>query len=498
MGIRINTNIPALSALRSLRENDQHQSIALERLASGIKIRDASDDPLGLTISESLRSQMSRLKKAVENTKNAINLLSSSEQALAQVTELLISIRRSLLFALNGTASKAQLAAEQDAIDNAIMAIQRITETTKFTGLRLLDGSSGFIVSNASPNQLLEIKPFLIHLNPVAEATTFTLEVTNVARQAQALAGSSTSLTSLAADGEVTLSITGPLGTESVSLASGTTSGQLANIINQIRGFTGIYASGAYLVTQQYGSKATLRIEQIGGEGRFLGGDPSAPGFAGIGSIWFDRGQNAVAIFEGTPVSGDGNRLKLNTPIFTGEIMLNPPTNQDPQRGPGTTGIFNFTIRKSGLIFQLGPLAELPDQTTLGIPNMGPEGLGSTSVILGGKEIGGFLSSLASGGQNDVLTNPENGLEILSEAFYRVSQIRALLGSFIAEVARPLQNAQEIAIENITASESEIRDANFAQEVATLTRSQVLFRAAISVLAQTNMVPQTVLQLLQY
>ncbi len=58
-------------------------------------------------------------------------------------------------------------------------------------------------------------------------------------------------------------------------------------------------------------------------------------------------------------------------------------------------------------------------------------------------------------------------------------------------------NSLEVAQENITASESSIRDADFATETSNLTRAQVLSSAATSVLAIANQTPQNVLKLLQ-
>ncbi|MDQ7779346.1 MAG: flagellin, partial [Planctomycetota bacterium] len=68
MGLRINTNIPSIRAIRNLRINDLKQQVSLERLSTGLRINRASDDPSGLVISELLRSQIRGLKQAAENT----------------------------------------------------------------------------------------------------------------------------------------------------------------------------------------------------------------------------------------------------------------------------------------------------------------------------------------------------------------------------------------------------------------------------------------------
>ena len=85
---------------------------------------------------------------------------------------------------------------------------------------------------------------------------------------------------------------------------------------------------------------------------------------------------------------------------------------------------------------------------------------------------------------------------ILDSAIDQISDIRAFLGAFANDNVEPTKRELEVHIENLQASESTIRDLDFAAETAELTRTQVLFQAGVSVLAQANALPQAVLQLL--
>ena len=69
MGLRINTNIPALTALRMMNRSDANLTTSLQRLATGLRINTAADDPSGLVISEQLRAQIGSLKQAAENAR---------------------------------------------------------------------------------------------------------------------------------------------------------------------------------------------------------------------------------------------------------------------------------------------------------------------------------------------------------------------------------------------------------------------------------------------
>ncbi|OHB70071.1 MAG: hypothetical protein A2W23_08330 [Planctomycetes bacterium RBG_16_43_13] len=497
MGLRINTNVPSLVALRNLAVTDSNQIKTFERLSTGLKINRSSDDPNGLALAENLRSQIIGLRQAVENTETAGNLVSTADAALEQITTLLQGLQKSLVFAMGG-ATREQIAAEQDAVDSAIDAIKRMASTTRFGDTQLLDGSSGFLIENISSSGILEVKPTSVRLNPSTPSTVFTIDVTVSATQAVALAGSSSALTSIAASGgTVVLQLTGPIGTETINLASSATVSDMMSAVNSLRGFTGIYASGGFLFTENFGTNASMRIEQIGGAGVFAGGSVSAPGFNSVGDIYFTEGRNAVATFQGVTVSGQGNLLSLNTPYFVGDILLNPVPNQDPVRGPGSTGIFSFEIRQSGLLFQFGSEATAINQKVLGISNVSPAFLGSPKIRIGGIETGGFLDSVITGGDNDLFTNPVNGKQVADDSLKDVVSLRSVLGAFVADVVEPTRDAQDVAIENLTASESNIRDADFAVEVAAMTRNQVLFQSGISVLAQANLTPQMVLQLLQ-
>ena len=133
MGLRINTNISAITALRILKTNQRSQATSLERLSTGLRINRGADDPSGLVISEQLRTQLKALDQSVSNSQNANNLLNVADAALAEVSNLLVDIQTSITFAQNtGGSTPEQIAAEQDAVDQAVAAIDRIATTTRF------------------------------------------------------------------------------------------------------------------------------------------------------------------------------------------------------------------------------------------------------------------------------------------------------------------------------------------------------------------------------
>jgi flagellin len=91
----------------------------------------------------------------------------------------------------------------------------------------------------------------------------------------------------------------------------------------------------------------------------------------------------------------------------------------------------------------------------------------------------------------------DEALRIIDAAIQQVSRIRGDIGSFQRYVLESNIRALNVARENVMASESTIRDADFATEVTMLTRQQILMQSGMAVLAQANNVPQMVLSLLR-
>src|ERR1700733_2195426 len=93
MGLRINTNVPALVAQRNLRTTRMSLDKTLERLASGSRINHAGDDAAGLAISESLRAQIRGMGQAERNAQDGISLVQVAEGALGEISNILIRMR---------------------------------------------------------------------------------------------------------------------------------------------------------------------------------------------------------------------------------------------------------------------------------------------------------------------------------------------------------------------------------------------------------------------
>ncbi|MDR2737096.1 MAG: flagellin, partial [Gracilibacteraceae bacterium] len=91
--------------------------------------------------------------------------------------------------------------------------------------------------------------------------------------------------------------------------------------------------------------------------------------------------------------------------------------------------------------------------------------------------------------------NANAAITKFDDAINKVSEERSKLGAIQNRLEHTINNLQ-VASENLTASESRIRDADMAAEMSAFVKSQILSQAGVSMLAQANQVPQTVLKLL--
>jgi len=142
---RINTNISALSAQKSLANSQGALTEALTRLSTGLRINVGKDDPAGLIASEVLRADITATGRAITNSERANQVIATADSALGQVSALLNDIRGLVTEAANeGALSDEQIAANQLQIDSSLEAINRIAQMTQFQGRKLLDGSLNF------------------------------------------------------------------------------------------------------------------------------------------------------------------------------------------------------------------------------------------------------------------------------------------------------------------------------------------------------------------
>ncbi|HOQ90414.1 MAG TPA: flagellin FliC, partial [Candidatus Hydrogenedentes bacterium] len=141
MGLRINTNVAALNAARTLRNSTIDLNRSLERLSSGLRINRAADDAAGLAIAEGFRSVVRGSRVASRNSQDGINLVQTAEGALTEAANVLQRIRELAIQAANGTNSDANRTALDLEVRQLLGQIDVIALDTEFNSIYVLSAA---------------------------------------------------------------------------------------------------------------------------------------------------------------------------------------------------------------------------------------------------------------------------------------------------------------------------------------------------------------------
>jgi len=467
---RINTNVSSLIAQRVLTRNNNSLNKSLERLSTGLKINSGADDPAGLIVSENLRDEKAGITQAIDNANRASNIIGTAEGGLSEVSSLLTQLQSLVSQSANsGGLSKEEVDANQLQVDSILSTVNRIAQSTSFQGKKLLNGSYSYTTSGVASTSFDNVQINAAKI-PSGKTVNVVVEVTTSAQTAQlgytggAIAG-----------GNVTIEIAGNTGTEQLSFASGTTVSAVAAGINSVTTATGVSAtvSGTDLRIEstEFGSDNFVSVKAVAGSFSVSGGASGK-----------DYGRDAAVTINGASAQAHGKAISFRSSNLDIEFDLDATFN--------TPGTDSFHITGGGAEFALGSKVTEANKASLGISSVSTGSLGDSTS--------GFLSSLASGGANSLTSNNlVTAQKVIDKAIKQVSSLRGRLGAFQKFTIGSTINSLGVAYENVSASESAIRDTDFAQETANLTRNQILSQAATTVLAQANAAPQNALSLLR-
>jgi len=267
----------------------------------------------------------------------------------------------------------------------------------------------------------------------------------------------------------------GTTGSEVFNVSAGTGIDDLISQINLVSDATGITASKdgttLTLTSKAYGSDAIVDLRVIE---EATGGTLTAEVGAGIR----DTGADIQAKVNGVDASGRGNKLTVNTATLDLQLTVDDGSSTD----------LGFAINGGGALFQLGADVVGNQQARIGINSVNTARLGGAS---------GKLFQLGSSGDAALAVDPNKAAKIVTEAIDQVTSLRGRLGAFQATTLESNMVSLNETVANLQEAESSIRDADFAQESAKLTRAQILVQSGTNVLSLANQNPQNVLSLLR-
>jgi len=138
----INTNISSLNAQRNLSASQSSLATSLQRLSTGLRINSAKDDAAGQAISTRMTAQINGMQQASRNANDGISMSQTAEGAMGSINDILLRMRDLSVQASNGTNGTNERATIQNEVDQLYQEIDRISGSTEFNGLKLLDGSA--------------------------------------------------------------------------------------------------------------------------------------------------------------------------------------------------------------------------------------------------------------------------------------------------------------------------------------------------------------------
>lgn len=613
MGLRINQNLSANTALNYVRNNDVGLNKAIERLSSGLRIVRGADDPAGLIISEKYRAQVDGLGQATSNAKDGINMVQTAEGSLDEVSSILRSMRNLALHAANtGPNDSEALAADQKQINEAIATLDRIASTTQFGSKKVLDGSAGTSatvtdanVSFVSGSESTKANTYAVNVTQAAAKGKVTSNAgagAGVGRTVAQFDGANAAAGNL--DGTATLTLNGALTGGSAINVSLTGGDDLDAIVSKINADSNVQASG--LTASNNGGKLKLVSDRLsqGGNAELsvsiaagtstneaavsgLSGAEVTATAAASGSsklragelLTFTNGTNTtnVNLTAGTSLAAAVS--SINNALHNSGIKMTASfdssarfTLENDEYGSGSTianafsssasgsqstGLAgasgtSYNVAASGAIlsgaagaagqdvagtiggfaatgsgqFLTGDTGTDVEDLKLRVTASSAGAYGSVNVSNNSLkfQIGAFdhqtvslsidsvsSSRLGSGATGtsqmsqvdlahiDVTSGngagAQDALRVIDSAIGQVSTMRSKIGAFQKDVLESTVRSLSSAQQNITASESNIRDADFAEEMLKFSRGQILAQTGFSMLTQANQSAQQVLRL---
>ncbi len=503
----INQNISALSTFNALTKNTKATEKAIGNLSTGRRINSAADDAAGLAITEKMRGQISGLKQSSSNAQNGISLLQTAEGGLDQTHSILQRMRALAVQSATDTNTADDRQKIQGEVDQLAKEISRISNTTEFNTQNLLAGGmSDTFHIGANANQNLSVSVTAMDAQSLGVASN-TITAASVAPNSTGL--NITSVSRGIAAGSFRIQST---------LTAASMNNQVTTSSSAVTNTALLAATAGTSYTGSVDANYTVKIASVTSTGTAAAGSSTVASISYStdgGTSWKNLSGNFVA-----GVKVDGMTFKFAASSASSASTLQHYTVGDS---------YNFSV-KAGY-----DTLQLKDHTAAGV-NIGPATIvhkGDTSAVVGDGDSGqtvslqftyskltsASLTALAKSttskaavltGTGGVASNAtvvagidvstqdasNTAITTIDKAINTVSQQRSQLGAYQNRLTNTIDNLNT-SNENITASESRIRDVDMALEMSTYQKNNILQSAATAMLAKANQQPQSVLQLLQ-
>jgi flagellin len=467
----INTNVASLNSQRQLNKSQASLDTSLERLSSGLRINSAKDDAAGLAISQRMTAQISGMNVAVRNANDGISLAQTAEGTLSSISDNLQRMRELAVQSANASNSTTDRVAIQQEVSQLSAEIDRVATQTDFNGTKLLDGSFSaqqFQVG-ANVGQTITVTQIdSARTSALGQFTGFQLNNQTIgtasdtaAAKSITVGGATISLGTIANDGKALAAAMNASGIGGLTVTANATAVASATttVSTTTAGTATLAINGLTITLNATTNGATNRanaVTAINAQSTVTGVVATDDG-TGVKLAAQDGRNITVGGFAlGTAVATTIADFGLAAAATTGSTV-----NVTYQAAKGTTGNMTFT----------------------GAFNPGAQAIGVTGTAINAIDV------TTQQGANTALT-------AIDAALASVNSSKANLGAIQNRFTSVVANLQSTS-ENLSASRSRIRDADFAEETANMSKANILQQAGTAMLAQANSKPQNVLSLLK-
>ena len=535
MSFRINTNITSLSSNNSTERTNKKLTASLEHLSSGLRINKAADDASGMTVANSLRSQASSLEQSIASGNDAIGVLQTADYAMAEQIEIIDTIRVKAIQAANDFHTRdSRLAIHQD-IMRLLEEFDNIANTTTFNGHKLLNGnfSNKNFQMGAYSNEIISItipradSKAVGHLSFATSSPLMYENTNNFAR----------------AEWTFTLNY-GTIGNEKLEFNF---TGQdlltqglkyITDRVNAVHVETGIRASarsdlatnrifGSTLIPgpvdlsiNGYKILSNATVQADDADDMVLNAINSQSSLTGVTATIDSDGRMMLNSHKNLPIHiktsdagakgalglsfNDTSKTKtLNDVLLLGELTFSKqgsiptsysikPANKiaENQKGVFSDGISKDEKTK----FEDN---QTPHKAAVNLHDFLTEPMSGTLAKAMGHGVVGTQGSNVTQ-EPGVLTynGSQTLIDIAVVALGDLDRIRSDIGSIQNQITATINNISVTHL-NIKAAESQIRDVDFANEVAQFNKQNILSQSGSYASAQANQIQQAIIRLLQ-
>ncbi|MEE2906933.1 MAG: flagellin [Planctomycetota bacterium] len=488
----INTNITAFMAHRALSGHNQRMFDSLRHLSTGLRMENAQDDPGGMVASNALRSDMVGIDAAMNSIARGEQIIATAEGAITEINGLLLELQAIVTESGNfGGVGDEERRAMQGEVDMILEAIDRIAIGTEFNGTKLLNGSFDYELMGNELSNFDWVHVNSARLGTNGEPLDVHADILVAAEKAIAGITLNNGVFSSSMGLSVTFEIVGTQGVQQFTFADGTNKLDMEAAISTFAEELGIevdLSSNNELIikSRDYGSDelVTIRVTESNGQ------DSNGGAFVRTwnGMVWADEADNehtdhgidAQMLMNGQVATVQGLEAHVVANGFNVEFRIAENSN--------VVGSYNFEIKSGGAFFDVAAGVSRSELATLGIRSM-------TTGSIGGFD--GVLNQLRTGGEASIAEgNILQAQRIVDQAMTDVTNTQGRLGSFMRYTLESARDTLGSTLEQITAADTRIRDADLAWETASLARSQILAQSAMQALAMANSQPMQILNLL--